>query len=137
MTQDITYDAGAGNDSLFGGSRRDVLIGGDGDDDLQGGGNADILIPGAGVDTVDAGAGNDRIEVFGSEILDDVLIGGANFDQLISLDGNQDLVVREFDSATNGIERIDASEPRSSVPTMPTCSISLTPSCAMFPASPP
>ena len=94
LTQDITYNAGAGNDSLFGGSRRDVLIGGDGDDDLQGGGNADILIPGAGVDTVDAGAGNDRIEVFGSEILDDVLIGGANFDQLINLDGNQDLVLR-------------------------------------------
>ena len=77
-------------------------------DFIFGQGGADVIRPGAGLDFVFGGGGNDRIEVFGSEILDDVLIGGANFDQLISLDGNQDLVVREFDSATNGIERIDA-----------------------------
>jgi hypothetical protein len=108
QTHDITYDAGAGDDTLIGGSRRDVLIGGTGNDNLTGGGNPDILRPGAGDDIADGGAGNDIIEVNGSEILGDVLVGGSHFDQLVNLDGSQDLVITGFDSSTNGIERIDA-----------------------------
>jgi Ca2+-binding RTX toxin-like protein len=111
LTHDITYDGGEGDDTLFGGSRRDVLIGGTGNDTLTGGGNPDILRPGAGDDIVDGGDGNDTIEVLGSEILGDVLVGGSHFDQLVNLEVDasyQDLVIAGFDSLTNGIERIDA-----------------------------
>jgi Ca2+-binding RTX toxin-like protein len=56
---------------------------------LTGGGNPDILRPGAGDDIVDGGDGNDTIEVLGSEILGDVLVGGSHFDQLVNLEVGQ------------------------------------------------
>lgn len=56
-----SVELGAGNDSLFGGSIADSVLGGAGDDSLAGGGGADTLFGGAGNDTLRGGTGSDDL----------------------------------------------------------------------------
>jgi Ca2+-binding RTX toxin-like protein len=76
----ITFDGGAGDDTLNTGSYTDKLYGGDGND---------IINSGAGDDSLDGGAGNDTlIGGSGSDILvggfgNDALTGGAGADRFV------------------------------------------------------
>jgi Ca2+-binding RTX toxin-like protein len=68
----VTVRGGAGNDTLSGSGRDDLLDGGDGNDQLY---------PQAGNNTVLGGAGDDRIDIFqGSNLLQ----GGAGNDTIIA-----------------------------------------------------
>ncbi|MGE0254525.1 MAG: hypothetical protein AB7N54_19020 [Alphaproteobacteria bacterium] len=67
---EVTFYAGAGNDTVTGqglddlvdgGSGNDTLGGGGGDDVIAGGTGDDVITGGAGSDTLDGGAGNDVI----------------------------------------------------------------------------
>ncbi|MFM7881775.1 MAG: beta strand repeat-containing protein [Microcystis panniformis] len=55
-----TYDGGAGNDVLNGGSVADSLIGGADNDTISGGGGNDTIVGGAGADSLTGGGGSDR-----------------------------------------------------------------------------
>jgi Ca2+-binding RTX toxin-like protein len=55
-----TYDGGAGNDVLNGGSLADNLIGGADNDTISGGGGNDTIVGGAGADSLTGGGGSDR-----------------------------------------------------------------------------
>jgi len=57
----VLMDGGAGNDSLTGGLKADILIGGDGSDKLNGGDGNDLLIGGQGSDGLNGGLGNDML----------------------------------------------------------------------------
>jgi Ca2+-binding RTX toxin-like protein len=72
----VTVRGGAGNDTLSGSSRSDLLDGGDGDDGLY---------PQGGNNTVLGGAGNDRIDP-GED--DNLLHGGSGDDFIIARAGN-------------------------------------------------
>lgn len=63
---------GAGNDRIYGMGGDDILIGGAGNDRIYGGAGDDVLIGDAGNDTLDGGAG------------DDTVIGGAGNDRVVS-----------------------------------------------------
>jgi Ca2+-binding RTX toxin-like protein len=67
-------DAGAGDDTVFGGSGDDRLDGGPGNDTLRGNGGADALLGGDGDDTLTGNAGNDALD------------GGAGTDQVTESD---------------------------------------------------
>jgi Ca2+-binding RTX toxin-like protein len=61
VTQMAFLDGGAGNDTLVGGRRHDVLLGGAGNDTLSGAAGNDLLIGGTGTDSLDGGAGADLL----------------------------------------------------------------------------
>jgi Ca2+-binding RTX toxin-like protein len=61
-----SFDAGAGNDLLYGFGGNDTLNGGDGTDTINGGTGTDILIGGGGADVMCGGEGDDVYHV-GSE----------------------------------------------------------------------
>lgn len=73
VTQPLTFNGLAGNDSVTGGAGNDVLIGGLGTDVLAGGAGSDSLRPNApttllwhdAADTVDGGPGGDRVHYSG------------------------------------------------------------------------
>jgi len=70
----------AGDDTLMGNGKRNVLSGDAGDDTLDGRGGKDVLITGRGTDTAHGGGGNDSIHVgAGHKTVD----GGAGFDTLV------------------------------------------------------
>ncbi|MFO0843012.1 MAG: calcium-binding protein [Gemmataceae bacterium] len=69
-------DGGLGNDRIWGGGNSDFIAGGDGNDVLCGLGGNDFLIGNAGLDTLYGGAGNDRLD------------GGAGYDWLYAHEGN-------------------------------------------------
>lgn len=78
-----TIRGGAGNDSGVGGDDNDSMFGEDGNDNMQGQNGSDTLLGGPGADTLRGQAGNDFFydnTVNGSEGLQDVLDGGADFD---------------------------------------------------------
>ena len=77
-----------GNDTLNGGSSRNLLCGGDGNDIVNGGASDDVLDGGAGNDTLTGGAGNDML-VGGAG--NDSLNGGNGDDSLSGGDGNDAL----------------------------------------------
>jgi Ca2+-binding RTX toxin-like protein len=52
VSRRIQIDGGAGNDTLRGGAKYDVLLGGDGDDVLYGGAARDVLVGGTGADVI-------------------------------------------------------------------------------------
>jgi parallel beta-helix repeat protein len=54
-------DGGAGDDTLIGGRRGDVLVGGAGDDALLGNKGNDALFAGPGADSLDGGSGSDLL----------------------------------------------------------------------------
>jgi Ca2+-binding RTX toxin-like protein len=75
----VTFDGGAGDDTLVGGDGADVLIGGGGDDEVNGargsdvarlGGGRDTFTwnPGDGSDTVDGEGGRDALQFNGSNV---------------------------------------------------------------------
>jgi Ca2+-binding RTX toxin-like protein len=55
----VTFDAGAGNDTVFGSDGNDVISGGEGNDTLEGRGGDDVIDAGPGDDRVTGGTGND------------------------------------------------------------------------------
>jgi S-layer protein len=84
-------NAGAGNDSITGGSDAESIHGDDGDDTINGGGGADIIYGDAGKDqitlggsaeTVDAGEGDDTVIAAGNLLFGSAKIGGAGTDTL-------------------------------------------------------
>jgi hypothetical protein len=75
----LTFDGGAGNDTIAGGDGDDVLLGGPGDDNVDGNRGADSASlgggddsfrwdPGDGSDTVEGDGGSDRLDFNGSNI---------------------------------------------------------------------
>ncbi len=74
VTKTVIVLAGAGNDSIAGGSGADILVGGSGNDSIAGNKGRDLLIGGAGADSLDGGADDDLL-IAGSTPLDDNLVG--------------------------------------------------------------
>jgi Ca2+-binding RTX toxin-like protein len=73
-----TINAGAGNDTVTGGSGADLLRGDGGNDSLNGGDDADVLEGGEGNDTLDGGRGADTLRGGAG---DDILGGaGGSYD---------------------------------------------------------
>jgi Ca2+-binding RTX toxin-like protein len=84
----LTFDGGAGNDTLTGGDGNDRLIGGDGNDIVNGGRGNDTAIMGAGDDTFvwNPGDGSDVVE--GQDGNDTLQFNGANIDEKFELSAN-------------------------------------------------
>ncbi len=84
----VKYNAGDGNDTLYGTPNDDILNGGNGNDRVYGGGGDDIVCGGTGNDRVFGDAGNDA--VYGEEgddqteggPGDDYVLGGAEEDRV-------------------------------------------------------
>ena len=108
------YNAGDGNDKLFGGKKDDVLNGGPGNDVVHGGGGNDVVCGGVGKDKVYGDEGNDR--VFGEED-NDFLDGGPGNDSLNGQAGGDKLIgygkKRARSSTTASISSTAASRPTS------------------------
>lgn len=89
-TPKCTIKGTAGNDTLRGTSKADVICGGAGNDRIHGMGGDDIVIGGAGNDRLYGGAGDDTlIGEAGHDTLDggagdDTVIGGAGNDRVVS-----------------------------------------------------
>lgn len=56
-----TLIGGTGDETLYGNSGNDTLVGGDGDDKLYGGSGDDLLMGGAGSNVIDGGSGVDTV----------------------------------------------------------------------------
>ncbi|QDU18781.1 tandem-95 repeat protein [Urbifossiella limnaea] len=82
-------DAGAGNDTVTGGSGADQIYLGDGNDTADGGGGNDLVAGGTGEDLIQGGAGDD--DLYGGDG-DDFVIGGPGVDDLYGGLGNDILV---------------------------------------------
>jgi Ca2+-binding RTX toxin-like protein len=84
---------GAGNDTLTGSARSDLLDGGGGNDTVRGLGGDDELLGGLGGDLVDGGDGNDYLT--GGAHTDgdgnDTILGGAGYDLLQDTHGDDSL----------------------------------------------
>jgi Ca2+-binding RTX toxin-like protein len=107
----LTFDGGAGNDTLIGGVGADVLLGGDGDDIVIGGRGNDVALLGAGNDTFAwvPGDGSDTIE--GQDGTDDLSFVGSNASEVfdVSANGGRVLFLRNVAAVTldlNDVERI-------------------------------
>jgi Ca2+-binding RTX toxin-like protein len=107
----LTFDGGAGNDTLLGGNKADVLLGGAGDDIVVGGGGNDVALLGAGNDTFvwAPGGASDTIE--GQDGTDDLSFAGSNASETIDIAANGGRVrfFRDFANVTldlNDVERI-------------------------------
>lgn len=87
---DTIYDAGNGDDRVFGGDGADSLGGGNGSDLLDGGAGIDRLAGGNGDDILFGGAGNDTLA---GENGSDVLVGGAGDDTLGGGNGPDSFVI--------------------------------------------
>ena len=61
-SQAFTFNAGGGNDSLYGSPDNDVLHGGEGDDRLFGSAGGDQVLAEGGADQLNGGAGNDNLD---------------------------------------------------------------------------
>ena len=76
----VKYNAGDGNDKLYGTRNDDILNGGNGNDRIFGGGGDDIVCGGTGNDRVYGEGGNDA--VYGEEG-DDETVGGPGDDYVL------------------------------------------------------
>ncbi len=101
----ITFDGGAGNDTIIGGAGNDTIIGGAGNDTIIGGAGNDTIIGGAGNDTIIGGAGNDTI-IGGAG--NDTIIGGAGNDTIIGGAGNDTLRGGDDDDTLIGGQGVDS-----------------------------
>lgn len=97
IEQDLTVDAGEGNDIVLAGAGDDLIRGGDGDDLLDGGDGDDALQGGNGNDRLLGGLGDDFL--FGSAG-NDTLIGGAGNDLL---DGGDGIDTVDYSAETAGV----------------------------------
>ena len=85
----FAVDAGAGSDTIFGGSGNDSIDGEAGADSIDGGDGDDHISYAVGGDTVDGGAGNDTIWGGFSAGADDALLrGGGGDDEIITYGAN-------------------------------------------------
>ena len=107
----LTFDGGAGNDTLFGGNKAEVLLGGDGDDIVVGGGGNDVALLGAGNDTFvwAPGGASDTIE--GQDGTDELSFAGSNASETfdVSANGGRVRFFRDVAAVTldlNDVERI-------------------------------
>jgi Ca2+-binding RTX toxin-like protein len=97
VQQDLSVDAGDGNDIVLAGAGDDLVRGGEGDDQLDGG---------EGDDALQGGNGNDRLI---GGLGDDFLLGGAGNDTLIGgagndlLDGGDGIDTADYTSDTDGV----------------------------------
>ena len=82
LTKGTRVDAGAGNDTVYGGTARDLVLGGIGDDTVFGYNGNDWIDGGRGKDNLRGGGGNDTVfgglddDHIAGEFGDDVLFGG-------------------------------------------------------------
>jgi len=96
-------DGGAGNDTLSGGDGNDFLNGGSGNDSLNGGSGNDSLNGGDGNDSLSGGDGNDSLSGGDGN---DILLGGLGQDTLLGGAGN-DIYREAFgDSLVTGRDRL-------------------------------
>ncbi|KAG1702813.1 Leukotoxin [Nymphon striatum] len=104
---------GKGNDNLFGGEGSDKLNGGAGDDDLEGENGRDILIGGRGNDDLFGGDGNDVLKGGnGNDLLDgeagrDKLIGGSGADIFVFSEGYDSDRIIKFEQGVDKIQLDD------------------------------
>jgi Ca2+-binding RTX toxin-like protein len=84
----LTFDGGAGNDTLIGGAGADVLLGGDGSDIVIGGRGNDLAFLGTGNDTFAwvPGDGSDTIE--GQTGTDDLSVQASNASEIFDISAN-------------------------------------------------
>jgi Ca2+-binding RTX toxin-like protein len=108
----LTFDGGAGNDTLIGGDGNDLLIGGDGNDTITGGKGSDTALMGAGDDTFvwNPGDGSDKVE--GQTGNDTLQFNGSNADEKIDLsaNGTRLRLSRDVGHVTmdvNGVEQVN------------------------------
>ena len=85
VDRDNVMTSGAGNDTLNGSNRNDLLYGDDGDDEIHSGEGDDVLY---------GGTGNDRLY---AEAGDDLLVGGTGNDYLRGGEGNDTYVFSKGD----------------------------------------
>jgi Ca2+-binding RTX toxin-like protein len=83
---------GQGNDTINGGSLRDLINSGAGDDKIRGGGGDDIITTGGGVDIVWGGTGDDNITVSAISDLGSSTISGDEGRDTIVLSSTFDVV---------------------------------------------
>src|SRR5260221_2638804 len=98
--QGVTFNGGAGNDTLLGGAQVDMLLGGSGDDEIHGGGGNDAIEGGTGNDLMFGDAGDDSFNFFAQYVNgawvslgNDTVDGGAGTDQISFVGGLSGLVV--------------------------------------------
>ena len=98
--EQLTIDAGAGNDSIVGGFGSETLLGGAGSDTIDGRLGSDTISLGAGDDIViwQPGSGSDIID--GNDGLDTLAFFGANAGEQIALSANGDRLRFTRDIAT-------------------------------------
>ena len=101
LTGSVTFNGGAGDDSLDSSAYtgRVVFNGGDGDDTLLGGSGNDVANGGTGNDSISTGAGNDRVNAGTG---DDFVDAGTDADTVFGEDGNDVLIGGEGDDILNG-----------------------------------
>jgi len=95
----IAHLGTAGNDTLNGDSKNNLIKGLEGSDVMAGGDGNDGLKGGVGDDTLDGGDGNDTLD---GGVGDDILFGGAGDDSFIGGDGNDTFFVGESGDAVSG-----------------------------------
>ncbi len=100
VTVSVDVFAGAGDDTVTGGSGDDYLDGGVGNDTVTGGSGNDYLEGGLGDDSLLGGEGNDTVTSMGN----DTLTGGNGDDDYVIL-GFSDKVLNE--SGTDGVDTIN------------------------------
>jgi Ca2+-binding RTX toxin-like protein len=97
----------AGQDSLYGGTGDDTLLGGDGQDRLWGGAGRDSLDGGAGDDTLE---GNAAADIIHGGAGDDYLAGGDAVDLLYGDAGADGFVFRSADRGGDIVADFSAAE---------------------------
>jgi Ca2+-binding RTX toxin-like protein len=112
LIRGLTVDSGAGNDTIFGGDTRDVVIAGDGNDFVDGNRADDVAFLGSDDDTFvwDPGDGSDTLE--GQAGADTMLFNGAGVAERVDVSANGGRVrfFRDVASITmdlDDVERVD------------------------------
>ncbi|HUQ04976.1 MAG TPA: calcium-binding protein [Kofleriaceae bacterium] len=105
----LTFDGGAGNDSLFGGAAADTLLGGLGNDQLSGRLGADTVRGGDGDDTLSWNPGDASDRLDGEAGNDTLVFSGANIGEVIELraSGARTLVLRNIGTVTTDLGTIE------------------------------
>ena len=100
-------DGKGGNDTLSGINGNDVLLGGAGDDILSGGTGADTLTGGTGIDTMTGGDGNDTFVLFQADAAaGDNIDGGQGIDT-IRFETDPDLILRSYNLEGANISSVE------------------------------
>lgn len=92
-----TFNAGMGEDMVFGGSRNDIIDGGEGNDDLFGGDGNDNISGGAGDDFIRGGPGDDTMN---GEAGFDTFLVDSRLDKGLFSEGGTDTIDGGIDEDT-------------------------------------